>query len=112
MYQQAWEHVKDLDGNFSLNAMILAIVSLVDTSLNPTWVQVVHAEAADESNNTMHYCPDVARAEQFLQLCSRVVCSLLIEWACGNSRVTTVDYGNVMRFFHDDVVEELSVYDI
>ena len=50
MYQQAWKHVKDLDGNLSLNAMILAIVSLVDTSVNPRWVQVVHAKAADESN--------------------------------------------------------------
>ena len=75
-YQQAWEHVKDLDGNFSLNAMILAIVSLVDTSLNPRWVQVVHAEAADESNKSMDYFPDVERAVQFLQLRARVLLTI------------------------------------
>ena len=63
MYQEAWEHVKDLDGNLSLNAMILAIVSLVDTSLNPRRVQVVHAEAADESNMSMEYFPDLRRAD-------------------------------------------------
>ena len=66
LYQQAWEHVKDPDGNLFLDAMTIAIVSSLDTSLNPRWVRVVHAEAADESKMSMDYFPGVRLAEQFL----------------------------------------------
>ena len=111
MYRLAWAHVRDFTGNMSLLDFIGAIVRHIDGALNPKWIEVVHEKVA-QNKQLVDYLPTLESAEHFLKLRSRIMHSLLLEWASGSSKITSTDYEKTMQRIIPDAFEEIAAFDV